>query len=158
MSETTQQIKDQLGKFASNYGPKTIVLAKVQAVNADDTADVVFDDGGMVNARLKAVVKDGNKVVFIPSVNSAVLVGMIDNSDEYVVLSVDEISEVLYIVGTTKYSVDLNGFLIQRGSDTLKQAITLLIESIEPIIIIEGRNPDLIKLAQAKTKINNLLR
>ena len=156
---TREKIKEQLAVFSGQYGPAAIVPATVKAINNDDTIAVEFSDESTVDdARLKAVVKAGNKVLLIPKVNSIVLVGKIENSDEYVVLAVDEISEVQYIIGTVKFSVDENGFLLKKHNDTLKEIATLIIEAVEPIIILEGRQPDLVKLAQAKVKVNNLLR
>ncbi len=159
MSEVLEDIKNELGAFAGQYAPKIIKPATVTAVNADDTVAIEFSNGKTVDdARLKAVIKDGNKVLLIPKVNSTVLVGKIENSDEYVVLVVDEITELKAVIDTTVYSINTNGFLFKKGADTLLQALILFVEAIEPIIIIEGRNPDRVKLAQAKTKLNNLLR
>jgi hypothetical protein len=86
------------------------------------------------------------------------VVGKLENSDEYVVIMVSEVSEIKYKIGTVQVNVNDTGFLLQKGTDTLNQILTLIIEAIEPIIVLEGRNPDRVKLAQAKTKKNNLLR
>lgn len=159
MSEVIADIKDELANFSAKFAPKTIKTALVTAVNADDTVAVTFSNGKMVDdARLRAVVASGNKVVLLPKVNSIVVVGKLENSDEYVVLVVSEVSEIKYVLDEVEMSVTDAGFLLKKQNDTLKQIATLIIEAIEPIIVLQGRNPDLVKLSQAKNKVNNLLR
>ena len=159
MSETLADIKEQLAEFSGRYAPKILRTATVTAVNADDTVAIELGNGRTVDdARLRAVVANGNRVVMVPSVGSTVVVGKLENSDEYVVLMVSEVSEIKDKIGTVELNVNNAGILMKKDDDTLKQIATLIIEAIEPIIILEGRNPNLVKLAQAKTKVNNLLR
>ncbi len=100
MNKEDADIKTQLKHFAAQFGPASILPAVVMAVNEDDTIQIKFSDESTIeDCRLKSVVKDGNKVLLIPAVASNVLVGRIDNSDEYVVLSIDEISRLLLIIG-----------------------------------------------------------
>jgi len=158
MSLETEQIKAGLSLFAGKYGPATILPATVTAMNADDTIAVEFSDASSVDdVRLKSIVAAGNKVILIPKVGSIVLVGSIENSDEYVVLAVHEIDEVQMLIDNVIYKVDANGFLFQKDNDTLKQVIQLIIEAVQAIIVMQGTNPDRAKLSQAMNKLNNLL-
>lgn len=159
MSETLADIKEQLADFSGRYAPKILRTATVTAVNADDTVAIELGNGRTVDdARLRAVVANGNRVVMIPIVGSTVVVGKLENSDEYVVLMVSEVSEIKDKIGTVELNVNSAGILMKKDADTMKQIAILIIEAIEPIIILEGRNPNLVKLAQAKIKVNNLLR
>lgn len=159
MSLVDEQIKNELGRFSSKYGPAAIIPAVVTAINADDTIAIEFSDESTVDdARMKSVVADGNKVLLIPKVGSIVLVGAIENSSEYVVLSVHEVTEFKTKIDDVTYSMNATGFLLQKENDTLKSALIDLIEGVEPIIVIEGRNPNRVKLQSAKNKVNNLLR
>jgi small nuclear ribonucleoprotein (snRNP)-like protein len=159
MSEVLADIKEQMAEFSGRYAPKILRTATVTAVNADDTVAIELGNGRSVDdARLRAVVANGNRVVMVPTLGSTVVVGKLENSDEYVVIMVSEVSEIKYKIGTVQVNVNDTGFLLQKGTDTLNQILTLIIEAIEPIIVLEGRNPDRVKLAQAKTKKNNLLR
>lgn len=64
MNRIDEDIKNELNKHASRFGPKSILPAKVVAVNSDDTIKVVFsNDVEIDDCRLKAVVKGGNKVL-----------------------------------------------------------------------------------------------
>lgn len=158
MSLEQQQLKDELGEFAAQYGPVVIVAAIVTAINDDDTIAVDFSDGVIIDdVRMKAVVKDGNKFLLIPKVGSNVLLGKIRNSDEYVLLTVHDISDVVAVVEDVNCHITQDGFLIKKGGDTLKDALVTFIEAVEAIVVIEGRNVDRVKLATAKTKIQNIL-
>lgn len=159
MSLENEQIKEQWAEFAGKYGPKVVLPATVTAVNDDDTIAIEFSDDSTVDdARLKSVVKDGNKMIMVPEVGSVVLVARIENSDEFIVVAVESVSEVLWIVGNSRYSMNEEGHLIKKGDDTLKQALVKFIEAVEVIIVMQGRNPDRVKLAQAKASIQNILR
>ena len=46
---------------------------------------------------------------------------------------------------------------MQNGADTLWAGLKLLIESLEKIVVLQGTNPDRVKLAQAKTTLKNVL-
>ncbi|KAA2245488.1 hypothetical protein F0L74_05895 [Chitinophaga agrisoli] len=154
-----EEISNRLAEFASKFGPTAIVQAKVTAVNNDDTIAVVFLEGGSVNdCRLKAIIKDGNKVILIPAVGSIVLVGRIDNSDDYVVIAVHEISEIVQLVGGAKYSHNADGFLFKKDGDDLLSVFEMIIESVLKIVVMQGTNPDYAKLQQALTKAQNILR
>src|SRR6266542_73413 len=119
-----EQTKREFIKFTSKYGPAAIVPATVIEVNDDDTVHVQFsDDSEIDDVRLKSVVKDDNKFLLIPKVNSIVQVGRIENSDEYLVIAVEEITEVKMIIDTVSVSVDNSGFLFQKGTETMKKLI-----------------------------------
>ena len=63
---------------------------------------------------------------------------------------------VTEIASGVRVEVD-STFGLSKGSDTLKDALTLLIEAVQQIMVIYGNNPDFSKLSQAQTKVNNLL-
>jgi hypothetical protein len=164
MSKDLDIIKDQLGKFAGNYGPAAIVPAVVKAVNADDTIAVIFnDDSELADCRLKSVIKAGNKVILIPVVGSVVLVGKIENSDEYYVAAVHEVSEVLVVIGTVTYSVTEAGFLFQKGTETLQKLFDDLIAQIKLIVVPTNVGPsgnplNATEFDLIKTRVDNLLK
>ena len=115
------------------------------------------DDTEIDDVRLKSVIKDGFKRISVPTEGSSVLVGRIETGDEYVVIAVEQIDRELIVIGTVQYEINENGFLFQKGTDTLKQILSLIIESVQQIVVIEGNNPDYDKLTEAATKKNNLL-
>lgn len=153
-----EHIKSELKKFAERFGPSTIMPATVLAVAEDDTLKIEFSDGLQIeDVRLKAVVKAGNKMLLLPKINTEVLVGRIENSNELCVLSVNEVDKVIVIVDNTHYEISADGFLIKRGNDTLKQVVQLIIEAVQQVVVVYGNNPDYVKLETALNKLNNIL-
>lgn len=153
-----EHLKEQMGAFASKYGPRTILPATVLSINGDDTVSVLFSDGTEIDdCRLKAVVKDGNKMVLVPKVSTEVLCARIENSDEFVVISVNEVDKIITELGTVRQQVDEDGFVFSKENDTMWDAVKLLIEALELAVILQGKNIDRNKLAQAKIKFKNIL-
>jgi hypothetical protein len=63
---------------------------------------------------LRVFVKGGAKIIIVPKVESVVQIGRIENSEEFVVLAVEEITEINIEINNVKYVVDETGFLIQK--------------------------------------------
>lgn len=160
MSLEIEHIKKELAVFAGRFAPATIIPATVLSYNAtDETVSVKLSNGAVIDdVRLRSVIKAGNKKIDLPKIGSTVLIGSIENSNEYVVIAVEEIEKEQWVIGPVKFEVDSSGFLVQKGTDTLKEILTLIIEAVNVIVVLQGHNPDYIKLQQAFTKINNLLR
>jgi len=158
MGATEDNIKEQLGAFANKYGPSIIMPAKVLAVNENDcTIEIEFSDESKIDdARLRSVIKAGNKIVQFPSVGSMVLVGRIDGSDDYVVLAIEAIDFELVEIDGTQFKIAASGFTIKKGTDNLKDAMIKIIEAVEKIVVLQGTNPDRLKLASAKEMITNI--
>jgi hypothetical protein len=166
MSITTQQIKEALKKFSALHGPEIILQATVTAINNNDTISAKLSNDIVIGeVRLKSVVKEGGKVLLIPAIDSTVIIASIENSEEFVVVAVEEVSQVYYLVGTTKYRVDENGFLIQRGSEDLLSIMNDFIDEVIGAIFItpSGNTTGMLPtssnaLSSIKTRLNNLLK
>jgi hypothetical protein len=87
-----------------------------------------------------------------------VQIGRIENSEEFVVLAVEEITEINIEINNVKYVVDETGFLIQKETDTLREVVQLIIEAVQKIVVLQGTNPDRVKLQQALAKAQNILK
>jgi hypothetical protein len=159
MTRTEEDLKRELGNFAGVRGPKAIVPAWVTAVNDDGTIAVEFADKSTIpDVQLKSVVATGNEVLLIPKVGSMVHIGSIENSKDYVVVSVSEITEMRMTIDNVSYNVTADGFLLKKDNDTLLDALTLLIEAVQKIVVVQGQNPDYIKLQQSLNKVQNLFK
>jgi hypothetical protein len=159
MGKVEDDIKNQLQLLAGEFGPAQIISAKVLSVNIDEDTIAVAVDGGLEidDVRLKSIIKAGNKLVLRPTVNSTVLIGRIENSDEWVMISPDEIDSMKLIIGDVAFEINENGFLVKKDDKSLKDLLVLLIEAVEKIVVLEGNNPDYEKLIEAKSITNNLL-
>lgn len=157
MDLVDEQIKTELIKLASSYGPAMVMPVKVTAINNDDTVSVEFGDGSTVDdVRLKAVVKSGNKFILVPKVGSTVQVASLEGSSEYVVIATDEITDVKLKVdnvtmelraeglffenGTDKFHID-GGFLIEKNGDSLKKVLDDLFTAIKAITVPTNVGP-----------------
>lgn len=157
MSKDFDDIKTQMQVFSAKHGPASILPATVLAVNDDDTIVIEFSDESQVDdARLKSVVKNGNKFLLVPAVGSIVQVARIENSDEYIVVAVDEISKLQVKIDTISVEATAAGIEIKKGEDSLKDVLTMMVEATQQIVVLQGNNPDYVKLQQAVLKINNI--
>lgn len=158
MAGEYDDIKTELDTFASKRGPAALISAKVKVVNADEsTCEVEIDNGAVIDdVQLRSIVKSGDKVVVIPKEDSIVLIARINNSDEYFVVAVEEFEKILIGHGDLDIEV-ADKIKIEKGGDSLKSAFVKAIEATEVIVVMQGNNPDYIKLAQAKVTINNIM-
>lgn len=49
-------------------------------------------------------------------------------------------------------------FTIAVDDNSLKDALTLIIQAVQQIMVMQGNNPDYAKLSQALTKVNNIFK
>lgn len=113
----TDQIKEALKTFAEKYGPAALIPAIVTAINTNDTIAVKLSDDVLIDdVRLKSVVKTGTKFIVKPALNSNVLIGRIENSEEFILVSADEIDEVRIEINTITLVMDTNGIVMNGGA------------------------------------------
>lgn len=154
-----EQIKDELSVFAARFAPPVLFPATVLSYNSgDDTVSVKIGDATIDDVRLRSVIKSGNKTVFVPKVGTIVQIASINSSRQFIVIAVEEIDKELLVIGTVKMQIDSTGFLFEKGNDTLKIILQNIIEAVQQIVVLQGNNPDYIKLQTALTSVQNLLK
>jgi len=165
MSKDTQQIKESLSMFAGKYGPAAIRPATVVAVNDDDTVNVEASGLVIEDVRLRSVVKPGGKVLLIPAIGSIVQIASIENSDEFIVIAVEEISKFILIIGTSKFDMDDAGFLVKKDNEDLLSIVSDLIDASVNAIYNTTNGPTTGMMPASttvfnliKTRFNNLLK
>jgi len=157
MDKETADIRDGFIKMAAQDGPTVTELATVKAINNDDTIVVeIFNGLEIDDVRLKSVIKDGNKIILEPSLNSEVLITNIDNGGEYVVLAVESIARMYVKIGALEFELK-DKFSVKSGAASLKDILQNIIEAVQQIVVIYGNNPDYAKLTQAATDLNLLM-
>ncbi len=157
MDKVTNDIGSLLFMGNSQSGPTVVQLATVGQINGDDTITAELISGLIVDdVRLRSVVKDGNRIIIEPAPGSQVLIASIDNGGEYVVIAVEEINRVYVKIGELEFELS-DKLMVKNGADTLKDALTMIVEAVQQVTVIYGNNPDYGKLTQALEKINNLL-
>lgn len=161
MAEKAEQIRQALKRMAGELGPDNSLLAQVKSVNSEDlTCDLYDDDSGLdyVDVRLRPVIDANESITLFPKIDSWVLAIRIEDSEDWMVLAAGEIDKWRLSIGTTVIEQDSIGLLIQKGDDTLKEIIQLIIEAMQQIVVLQGTNPDYLKLTEAMDKLNNVLR
>ena len=118
-----------------------------------------MDDEGLeyYEVQLRCVLTANESETFYPAPGAYALAARIEDSETWVLLAAEKITKKRIVVNTAILETTANGHLLQKGSDTLKQVLTLVIQAVQQIVVLDGNNPDYVKLAQALTKVNNLL-
>src|SRR5207237_161663 len=117
------------------------------------------DDFEYPGIRLRPVLDGNEALTLFPKVGTwALAVRIEDEEHEWMVMAMGEVDKWRLKIGTAIIEQDATGLLVSKGTDTLKQVLTLIIEAMQKIIVLQGTNPDRAKLVTAKTKTNNLFR
>lgn len=155
-------IKDAIRKLVegerdAGFGGSESVVCEVLEVNGMNCVCAPVNGAAEIqDVRLVADdTKDG--FVLVPEVGSFVVVQMLNGTAGYLAM-VSKITEVYYKVGTAQYNLNEVGHLVTKGEDTLKEALTLIVQAVQQIVVLQGNNPDYMKLTKALEKINNILR
>ena len=135
-----------------------ILPAIVKTVNSENTIDAEYDELLLKGCRLQSKSEGTEGQLLIPAIDSIVLLKRIGQTNEFYVCMTSELQEMRVDINTATFSVKGNGHLIKKDNDTLKQALTLIIEAVQQVVVLNGNNPNYIKLTEALTKINNILR
>jgi hypothetical protein len=145
-------------KMLTDKGDK-IFPAVVKSVDKNnDVCDVEFDELEIGEVRLRATVNENAKGFKIyPTENSNVLVEKI-NDEEYFIVMVSDIDEVVVNIDNTLLKVNAEGISISKGEDSLLDVLTLIIDAVSEIMVLYGKNPNYLKLTEAKMKLNNILK
>lgn len=181
MSDEIQQIKEELDLFARKRGPAALIAVKVLSVNESEcTVEVEFDGGAKIDdVQLRSVVKTGNKVVLLPKVNSIVLISSINKSNEYYVVAVEEVTGIINLIDdvsvkvtgtdvtteikTVKYTIDQDGFLLKKGTETMKKIMDDLLQGIQVLTVNTNVGPSSVPInvatfAAIKVRVDNFFK
>jgi hypothetical protein len=151
---TIKEIIQQLADNGDEIYGRVCTVKSVNGLICD--CSPVNGDADILDVRLVADESE-ERFVLIPAVDSYVCVEFFTREAAYISM-VSKVSEVMYKIGEAYYSVTSEGFLLQKGTDTLKQILQNIVEAVQQIVVVEGNNPDYVKLQTALTSINNLLR
>jgi hypothetical protein len=155
-----KQARELLLVLKKHINGSSVIAATVKSVNkTNNTCSIIdSDDLEMQGVRLQSIIDDNQKgCKHYPKVDSVVLVEKLGDKGEMFVLMMSEIEEVNYSIGTTLFKQHSNGFQIEKGNDSLKEIVQLIIDAVTPIAVVIGNNPDYAKLIEADTKLNNLM-
>ena len=156
-----EQIRQLLDERAGRVGPRPTMLATVQSVDTTEATCVLYDEETALeyyDVRLKPVVDSPESITVFPKTGSWCLATRIEGTDEWMVLACSEADKWRLKIGEAVIEQTADGLLIQKQSDTLRQALEMVIQAVMKVVVVQGQNPDYAKLQQALTKIQNILR
>lgn len=155
-----EQLREALRKLAAQAGPGVSLLAKVTSVDeANATCELQDDDTDIAyhNVRLRPVLDGNNSQMLVPKVGTWALAIRIEDTEQYMVIACGETDKLVSKIGTTELRQTAAGFVIKKGNDSLKEVFVNVIEAVQQIVVLQGNNPDYVKLTTALSKTNNLL-
>lgn len=159
--DRTAQIRQSLHRLVNTWEPAATMLARVLDVDQDAlTCNLIDSDSGaeFYDVRVRPVIDGKECITILPKVSSWVLAVRIESSDDWMITGFGEADVIRWQVGEAVVEQDADGLLIKKQQDTLRQALELIVEAVQKIVVVQGQNPDYVKLQQAMTKIKNVLR
>lgn len=153
-----QQIREALRRHAQQVGPMQTMLVTVVSVDeSEGTCSLVDDDGlELFDVRLKPVLTDNESLVMFPSVGSWVLIARIEDDEEWLLMSCEQVDKYRVTVGDSVIEMTSDGIKISNGGETLKSILSDLIEAIKLLTVPTGAGPSGTPYNAASfTSINN---
>lgn len=151
------EIRARLREFAAEVGPAPTMLATVVSVDEDELTCVLDDENGVIpDVRLKPVLDGEEGVIIFPKVGAWALAVRIEDDAEWMLVAASEVEKYRIKKGDYEFELSDAGFVVKKGNDSLKDALTLIIEAVQQIIVLQGTNPSYPKLTSALSKINNI--
>jgi hypothetical protein len=153
-----EQIRQSLEAWCKKFGPAPTLLATVVSVDESSFTCVLKDDDGNIipAVRLRPVLDGNESVTLVPSVNSWALAVRIEAVEEWMLIAAGVVDKCKVVIGTTTIQQSADGFEMMKGTSSLKNILTNIIEACQQILVIYGNNPDYTKLSEALDDTNNL--
>lgn len=126
-----EQIRQSLQLMAARFGPLNTMLAQVVSVNEDAlTCELIADELEVYDVRLTPVLTGNQSVVLFPKINSWVLCARIEQDEDWMVMSAEEVDKYRITAGDMVFEMDGEKFLFKNGEDDLKKLMDDLFDAI----------------------------
>ncbi len=156
-----------------------VFLGIVKTVDkTKNICDVEYNGMEIGEVRLQAIIKENTKAnILYPKVNSVVLVQRFGDTGDFFITAYSEIEELKFKIGDTKMTVKdgfhfemtglefeiKDGFLLKKGSETLKKIFDDLFDAIEQLTVNTNVGPSSVPInvasfAAIKTRVDNFLK
>jgi hypothetical protein len=153
-----EQIREGLRRIASSVGPAPTLMGKVVSVNEDDQTCVIDDDGLEIpDVRLRPVLNGNRSLVLFPKVGTYGLAVRLEKTEEWMLVGADQVSKIIAETGDIVFTLGEDKVSLTKPASSLYDILKKMIESQMQIIVIEGRGPDIEKLADAQVQLENLM-
>lgn len=129
---TPEQIRLALAGLAKSQAPAVSNIARVKSVNESEATCVLIDedDQEFLDVRLKPVLSDNKSFLQIPKIGTFVLAVRVEDDDDWMVISCDEVDKFLWMVGDTKVELT-DKILLEANSQNLLNLMERLFTVVE---------------------------
>jgi len=163
MSKNAAKIKSGLQHLSNR--PHEIISGTVVSVDEGAaTMSVLLTDydTNVDNVLLNGVSDNLNGLLLIPSVNSNVVIASIDGPGEYTLVRASNIDKALINIGTTKLTIDSNGYNVSHNGESLTKIMSDLLSALQAMTFTNGGGTtppadNISAITDIATRLNNLL-
>ncbi|WP_343671821.1 hypothetical protein [Chitinophaga sp.] len=133
MTKKQRELVDALKKLVRT--DTIIIPAIVKEVDEGEGTIVAATATGLeiADVRLRSVIGDNDGVLIFPQVNSSVLIARIQQSNYFVVISVEKVDKIQYFVEDKFFEMDKDGLEVSAGDESLKKCLDDLLDEIVTI-------------------------
>jgi hypothetical protein len=130
MSNKQRELIDALRKLT--HTETVIIPAIVQEVDEEAGTIVALTATGLkiANVRLRSVIGDNDGVLIFPQKDSSVLMARIQQSNYFVVISMEKVDKIQYFVEDKFLEMTKDGLEIKGGDESLKKCLDDLLDEI----------------------------
>lgn len=154
-----EEIRNSIRRLAEAVGPVPTMLARVKSVDKENAVVVLEEslpDGSAIDVfdvRLRPVINGKQAVLMIPKTGSFVLCARIENTEDWMVVGVDEVDSMLFQVGESMLVIDQQ-FELKNASVNIKEILNGLCDALLSIYAPK----DITKITETKLKIQTLFK
>ncbi|SFW12877.1 hypothetical protein [Chitinophaga sancti] len=133
MSNKQRELVDALRKLV--HTDTVIIPAVVDDVDEAAGSIVALTATGLKisDVRLRAVIGDNDGVLVFPQKKSSVLIARIQQSNYFVVISMEKVDKIQYFVEDRLFEMDKDGLKVSAGEESLKKCLDDLLDEIVTI-------------------------
>lgn len=93
-----------------------------------------------------------------PKLGTRALIGIIGNNQgNSFLITADEIEEINIISEESEFTIKETGFIVKKGSESLKEVLNDMIDEINKIIVINGTTINVPAMTVIKQRLNTIL-
>lgn len=129
----SRQTAELINAFRKLVHTETVIIpGTVQQVDEETGTLIVQTAEGLKieDVRLRSVIGDNDGVMVIPQKDSSVLMARINDSNNFVVISMEKVDKIKYFLSDKYMEMDKDGLQVSAGDDTLKKCLDDLLDEI----------------------------
>lgn len=150
-------MREALEKIIKLCVKPSLAIAKVIEVKSDScTVELEEDRKKLYKVSYTPLIQNENNYLkAVPKVGSTVVVGM--SEDSSFIVSVSEAETIEYKQGETHFTVDKNGYKIERDGENLMACLEDYIDEVNKIIVVNGTSINVGATNAIKKRIKKIL-